>query len=543
MLANNLKALVVILPLIFGVFFLARRIFEDTITTGQIDRWRNLFIAVTIIVFLTPNFWLMLLLLCLVVAAFGFSEPAKPALFLLLLCAIPPVLKFVPGFAGINNLMALSPQNVLALCVLVPCMINATKMRKQNDAGTATDIFFLLYALVVLALSFREVTVTHGLRLASLFFLQAVPVYYVFSRWPKNIDDHKVMTAAITIPVLALSAVALAEFALRWHFYAHPYSTWLGIQNEAYSLRGGFLRTYASIMGPIAFGYMIMVSLILSYPLLSKKVKKLWNRSGVGLFGVALMTTLSRGPWFGAVLGTCLYILSGPRGFVRMIQVGLIGVVLLILLLPTPFGGTVLSLLPFVGDAAGQTIDYRRDLLVIGWDVMLDNPLFGSENYNETEQMKQLVQGQGIIDIVNSYLRIGLESGLVGLGLFLGIHLSALYSLWVSMRRTRHELPEISEICRAYMAAYVAILFVLATTSSLSPIGIFNFVIAGLSVALHRIAVSELSAIRTTPAEAKVAPDEVDAIHTASAKPVWKEGAAAVTKKTVPKHLQQYLKN
>ena len=541
MLANNLKALIVTLPLLIAGFYLARRMFADTIEGRVIDKWRNVFVVVTLVGFLVPNFWAVLLLIALVTVAFGHGDPLRPALFLLLLCSLPPTTQTIPGFAGINNIVSLSPQSVLALSILLPCLFVASKMRPLVKTGGATDIFFLLFAILTVALSFRDTSITNGMRLSIMFFLIAVPQYYVLSRWPKSYNDMKYMTAAIAIPLVALSCVAFAEFLMRWHFYAQMHQAWLSTNVAPYSSRSGFLRAYASVSNPISFGYMLMVALVLSFPLLSVS-KKQWARLSFALFAAALFMTLSRGPWFGAVMGAGVYLLTGPRGVIRIFQLGIAGVLAMLLLLPTPVGNTIIELLPFVGDAAGDTISYRQQLLETGWQVMLDNPFFGSTDYLEIDKMRELIQGQGIIDVVNSYLGVGLRSGFTGLGLFLGLHLTALFAVWRSMNQTKEMLPELSKMCRAFFAIYVAILFVLATTSSVAPIATFNFVFAGLAVALHRVAVFEMEALVTAPVDVQQEL-EVKKERSARVAPAWKGGASAASEKAVPKHLQQYLKN
>ena len=547
MLANNFKALVVVLPLIFGVFFVARKLYAEHIPLAQIDRWRNLFMAVTVIVLLIANYWLMLLVLFVLILGFGFTEKQKPVLFLLLFLAIPPVTQFIPGFAGIGKLIGFSPQGFLALIVLTPCLVYGARMRQLNKSATATDIFFFLYALLVIALSFRGTSMTDGFRLITLFYMQAIPVYFVLSRWPKTLGEFNMVTAATVLPILALSATAIPEFILQWHFYAHSYSSWFGFSTEVYSSRGGFLRTYGSTSGPIAFGYLITVGLILSLPILSSKKTSLYGWGVIGLMAAALITTLSRGPWFGAILGAGLYVLNGPQGISRSLKLGIGGLLVMVMLLPTPLGNTIIGLLPFVGGDAGETIDYRRELLTVGWQVMLDNPLFGSADFKEAEAMQELIQGQGIIDVVNSYLKIGLESGFIGLGLYLGLHLSAIGALWSSMRKTRVLLPEVSELCRAYFSAYIAIMFILATTSSVPPVGMFNFAMAGLAVGLHRVAQEALAKVKVNaPAQQTADGSFEEPIAPLSKKSEalkpWQKGAMAGSG-NVPKHLQQYLKD
>jgi O-antigen ligase len=70
------------------------------------------------------------------------------------------------------------------------------------------------------------------------------------------------------------------------------------------------------------------------------------------------------------------------------------------------------------GGAAGlQTIDYRQELLDTSLALIKQSPWFGVPNY--AYYMQGLRQGEGIIDLVNSFLAIALDAGLVGLAMYI----------------------------------------------------------------------------------------------------------------------------
>ncbi|MEL7485765.1 MAG: O-antigen ligase family protein [Pseudomonadota bacterium] len=542
--SNSLKALIVVLPLFFGAFFVARVAFANVIDRATVDRWRNAFLVVTIIGFLTPNFWAMLFFVAVASLLFAAREPRLPALYLVLLCALPPEFALVPGFAGMNYLLLLSPQILLAFVLLGPAMANAGKMRREPGAGgVSTDTLFLLYILLLAALSFRDTTVTNGMRATLALFATFVAPYYAISRWIKTSDDVKAMTAAVVLPVLALSAVAIAELLLSWHFYAQVTAIWKTANFHIYTERSGFVRVYASLINPISFGYMVAVATILSLPFIGNGgVKKFWGVAGLALFGAALFATLSRGPWLGAALGVGVYFLIGPRGFSRAIQLALGGAVGFAALLPTPVGRTVYDLLPFVGEEAGETISYRQELFETGWAIALRNPVFGSTSFTNTAEMQGLVQGQGIVDYVNSYLLVVLESGFVGLALFLGVHLTALAATFHASRKTARTDPVMSAFCRAYFAAHLAVLFMIATTSSVAPLSTVNFIIAALGLGVSRAA-------RAAPSSDPVAgradaPPGSSPAHAApaSAGPTPSPVAQGFSR-PIPKHLRQYVRD
>lgn len=543
---TNIKALIVVLPMLFAGFMLAQLALKDTLPRKQIENWRNFFLAITIIGFMIPNFWLMLICISGAAYVFGAMEKSPPSIYLLLLCALPPTTLAIGGFGPINHLLSPSPQMVLGAALLIPCLFAGYRARRDNAAGTNTDLFFALYAALMVVLAFRGTTFTDGIRGALTFSLVTIPQYYVLSRWSKSYEDIKRITVAFVLALLALCMVTLPEFVMSWHVYAGVEQIWAYARDTTYISRGGFLRTYASLVNSITFGYVAMLALILSLPFVTQAKSKLWSGLVLFVFAVGLVTTFSRGPWMGAVIGSGLYVMLGPNGFSRSIRLGIAGFIGALLVSPTPIGTAIFEILPFVGGGeATGTIDYRQELFNVGSRVMLDHPWFGSEDYLQREDMQTLIQGQGIIDIVNSYLRIGLNSGFIGLGLFLGVQFSALFGLWKAMRRTRHLLPELSALCRAYFSALFAMLVVLATTSSVPPIDTLNFVIPALALAVHRVSITELAKLSavpdgdtpTEPSSETIAPTKPKQKN----KPVWEKSNTG-GQRAIPKHLQQYTK-
>jgi O-antigen ligase len=88
------------------------------------------------------------------------------------------------------------------------------------------------------------------------------------------------------------------------------------------------------------------------------------------------------------------------------------------LLAVVPGGQKVLDLLPFIGMVEVENITYRQRLIDNAVIVIQRTPWLGSFDYRSTPQMQSMTQGQGIIDIVNTYIGVALSFGLNGLTLF-----------------------------------------------------------------------------------------------------------------------------
>jgi len=487
--ADTIKALVVVFPVLFGVFFFARFIFAPVIEPKRMDRWAMIFLTVTVIGFLIPNYWVMCIVVVMFLAGVVFFriEENLPALFALLVCALPPNSKPIPGFAGINELFPISPPLLLSIMLLFVGLFYFRRITAKLHGIVVTDICMFLYIGVVFALAFRDTTVTDGLRIIWVSFFTVFLPYFIFSRWAKTYDDLKIICTAIIVPLLALSATAFLEPLFNWHFYAMPAQNWHGA--SPYALRSGLLRVYASVLGPIEFGFLVMIAMTLALPMLGSKLPKIPAYAGISGFAGALLLTFSRGPWLGAVISIAMYVVSGPKGLSRGVVAGFASIFLFIILALSPFGDKVLGILPFFGDVDGEyeTFSYREKLFRNGSQVIMENPFFGSTKFWENPKMQELIQGQGIIDLVNSYIQVGLNHGLVGLSLFVGILFSSCYGAYRAMRLLRPHNRELSAYARAFFASMAGIIVLIATTASNSQVPIFYWMLAGLCVSIRRL--------------------------------------------------------
>ena len=117
---EHYRALVVILVLAIAVFTLARRAAADLIPSGDFARRRNLWFVLTLLAFLSPNFWAFAGIAATLLVVAQRREHNPMALFFLLLFLIPPTSIAVPGFGLVNYLLDLNYVRLLTLCVLLP---------------------------------------------------------------------------------------------------------------------------------------------------------------------------------------------------------------------------------------------------------------------------------------------------------------------------------------------------------------------------------------------------------------------------------------
>jgi O-antigen ligase len=170
-----------------------------------------------------------------------------------------------------------------------------------------------------------------------------------------------------------------------------------------------------------------------------------------------------------------------------------------------PGGTRWIDFLPFVGTVETGSVDYRKQLFEQSLVVIQHNPLFGDADYRQAPELLQLIQGEHIIDFVNTYLEIALSSGLVGLSLFLGIFASILARLRRLLKFHAVRDADFDTYVRASIATLIAILVTIATAANIDFIPYVYWSFAGLTVAIIRIGYRELAGVAPAGKASQVA--------------------------------------
>ncbi len=308
--------------------------------------------------------------------------------------------------------------------------------------------------------------------------------YFVISRSLKDLQGFRDALLSLVTATMILALIGTFEVTRHWLLY-QPVIGALALEGGmlAYLERSDVLRAIAAAGHPIALGYMMVVAIGL-YLSLNQSIKsKLHRRLGLVLLVAGLIAPLSRGPWLGAVALIIVFIITGPYAIRRLAKLAFAAMVTLSLLAVLPGGKKVINLIPFIGETEASNITYRQRLIETSWTVIKNNPWFGSVNYKETPEMESMRQGQGIIDIVNTYIGIALESGLVGLFLFSCFFLLIVFDIFSSLRRIPDKKSDEHLLGRSLLATLIAILVIIFTVSSITIIPIIYWSVAALGVA------------------------------------------------------------
>ena len=115
------------------------------------------------------------------------------------------------------------------------------------------------------------------------------------------------------------------------------------------------------------------------------------------------------------------------------------------------------------------------------------SPFFGSVDFLKEPEMLEMIQGEGIVDVVNTYIGIALMYGYVGLVLFIVVFLSILFSIYKVIKKLPDKTSEEFLLGRCLISSIVGLLVIIYTASNIGIVTTLYWAVAGMSVAFIRI--------------------------------------------------------
>ncbi|MBI5270565.1 MAG: O-antigen ligase family protein [Burkholderiales bacterium] len=487
---SHLKALPVILAAALVLFWIAGFAWPALARDGELRRLRWAFLLLTLLAFASPSIWVYVMAMPVVVAAFlvpaGDRGARAATLWAGLLLAVPSVGAYLPGFGGIGNFFEMTHARALTMALLVPALVWVRQgPRAPGPLGVAVDWFVLAFFAVQLAVVLPYASRTDLIRQAFVLCLDTLLPYWVFSRVFQDPEGLRSALRAFVLTAMVLSVLAVFESVRRWPLYdAVPEAWHMSWDLNVFLERAGLLRAKASAGHSLVLGSVLVVALGF-WAALRHEVPRRWL-GHLGTLGLVagLAASMARGSWLGALLLGLLLLLLGAAPIKRLLLAGVAGAGALLVAAQIPAMRFVVDLLPFIGEVDAFNVTYRQRLFEISIALISNSPWLGVPGY--LDHMEELRQGQGIIDIVNSYLAIGLATGVVGLGAFVGGFATMLWSLW-RLQRERDAAPEGRQLAACLLATTLSLMFVLVTTSSIVIVPAMTYMLLGLGVSCARL--------------------------------------------------------
>ncbi len=488
-----MKPLLVVVVVAAILFRVAKPLALKFTTEEVFLRRRNVWFFLTIVAFLSPNFWLYAFLAMPVLLWAARKDSNPVGLYLLLLQVIPVVPADIP-VSGIGALFSLDHFRLLSFCVLIPAV---WRLRKSSDplrlgAFVLSDLLLLGYGALLVAFFIPpdlpsrvmlQDSLTNAIRRAFLFALDIYLVYFSVSRWCSS--RSKLVDAMVSYGLASVIVAVLAfiESARNWLLYVDLAVRWSNDSSFGFYLsRGTWLRAQATAGHPLALGFLVAIAfgfwLYLQNQVTSKSGKSLVTL----LLWLGLLAAYSRGPWVGAIVIYASFAALGPRGFSRLMRAAAVLAVVAATVALTPLGEKIITVLPFMGGTVDSgSLGYRQLLTQRSLDLIFASPFFG--DHFPWSKMEDLRQGQGIIDLVNTYATIALLHGLVGLALFVGFILVGVSNTYSSARAIASSDADLGTLGVSITASVLGALIMISSNSFGLGIEKVYYILGGMAVA------------------------------------------------------------
>lgn len=493
---EQIRALIVILLLSTALFVFAQKIGGSISSASSFTRRRNLWLALTLSAFLSNSFWIFAAFAIPLLLFANRRESNPPALYFFILLVLPVASIQIPGMGLVNFLFDLTYARILALFVLLPAYFSLLAQGDHPTFGrSGPDKALTAYLALVAALYLREDTFTNTLRHAFYLFTDVFLPYYVISRSLRSMHAFRDAIFSLVMAITILAPLAIFEATKHWLLYSSvTHALDLNGGMTGYLGRDGMLRAIATTGQPIALGYVMTVGigfyLYLQRLIQSNHIRRIGMLSLIA----GIIAPLSRGPWIGAAVLIFAFISTGRNALRRLAGITLAITLFVPMVAMLPGGERVINLLPFIGNTEKGNIDYREQLLTNSLIVIQRNPWFGSPTFLDNPEMQGMVQGEGIVDIVNSYLFVALETGFVGLGLFVAFFVLTLLGISRAMRSIPDKDSEEYLLGRALLSTQLAIMVIIFTVSSISVIPIVYWSVAGIGMAYAQMVRNNVAA-------------------------------------------------
>lgn len=510
----SLKELIVVLVIGSSVFAVARPVVLLFSTEEDFQRRRNLWVALTAAAFLSPSFWLFALVAIPLLVRAGRRDSSPAALYLFLLHVIPPISVPIP-MIGISYLFDIDNYLLLSFCVLVPA---ALRMRRAGIGATvrpleAPDLFLLGYGVLTSILYIRPeiaggalspLTFTDCLRRMFVFFFANFMAYYAITRLSSTRRSIVDALGAYCLACAVLVGIALFESVRHWLLYGEMAGRWgVGSPISLYIARGSSLRAIASTGHALALGYLLAVAFGMWLYLQSYLQSARLRMAGAAWYWIGLLAAFSRGPWIGAVSIYLSFAALSPGAVGKVFKAVVVAVVTAVLVYLSPLHDKLAAVLPFLGGTVDyENVLYRQRLWDRAWQLIGASPVWGDQD--ALLKMHDLRQGQGIIDLVNTYVEVLLDNGFVGLFLFLSFILVPLFKAWGASRTSVRSDNDLGMLGTSIVCCILGTLLLLENGSFATGPERMFYALAALAAAYARLIRSRQYEIRDRPMVAGV---------------------------------------
>lgn len=481
---DGIKSLVVVLTLALTVFALAKPACLKFMTPEDFARRRMVWVVLTCAAFLSPSLWIFTAVALPLVYWAGTVDKHPTALYLIVFITAPFARVPIP-LPLVNQLFELTPFRVFSIALLIPAAIRLVRSGQANQPGLVkVDLALFAFCFLQLALYFPYQSFTNTARSAVLFLLDTYVLYFVFSRAAAERAAMRDTLASYWLACVVLVPIVIFEAARSWLLYTNIPFRWGDPNMLSWLFRDGVLRAQGPAGHSLTMGFALATAFGFWLYLGSHQSKRALWLVGAAIWA-GLVATYSRAPWVVAAASLLLYVILSPAGRRNIVGVTVGVAVAVACLSVTSFGARILATLPFIGTKDQDNVDYRQQVAEVSWRLIKQNPFFG--DIFAARYMEELRQGQGIIDLVNTYASMAVFYGLVGATLFVACFAYPVFRSAVAMTGARQGSQDDANLGAVLVVCMLGVLLMMATASFGGAFEQLAWVLAGLCSAYPAI--------------------------------------------------------
>lgn len=379
--------------------------------------------------------WVVYAVLVAILPMTARNRAEAAALFLVANGAVPELSTYLT--VGGAAIFAIDKWMCLSIGLLIVFL-------KEPRTGLRFNGWFDIPFLLMLGLEFvqaRDQNFTSTVRSLLTTILAIGLPYFIFTRSIGKVEDMRRVMVALVLIGFVLATIGIFESRMHFLAYQQMYRALnvAGLDGKLFKERGGILRAVTSFGEATGFSQFLAIALIATIAMRYSFRTTSRMVIALGVISVGIFVTSSRNAWIAAGIGVLTFDLYRRRYLALSGKAAVLGMAYTFLVLIAEFSPYVATMMGKSADTAG-TADYRSQLLKRGLEEFRKHPYAGLNIQSVMDNMIDMKQGEGIIDIVNAYLFYGLTAGIGGvIALALVFSLPA-WAMIVSRKRLSEHL-------------------------------------------------------------------------------------------------------
>ena len=427
-----------------------------------------------------PMLWTQLIFALLMIACFDSRVPMAATYFFFFFWT--PAAGSLLAIAG-AYIAPLTPFMAFSAALFVGFLLHPENHQRRRFV--TTDAYMLAFIVVYCVCVSLRASPTGIARNIATYFIPYLLSYHVLSR--ARIEKPELVMRLLMFGAAAGALLCVFETVRHWPLYAGI----MGIKNDLWTTdapriwleRGGIARAYGPYAHPLTGGAMLGLAAIAAWGVFLARGRSVPLIATGLVILLGLASTLSRSGLVAVAVGMMTFQILRGR-YLLAVLVPLAGLI------------AIVSLPILAGDDAQFSTTYRLGLIsgvprALGSGVWL-----GHREAVGLGLLDDFLQGQGIVDLVNAYIAIVVEGGIVSLIPFI-LFLFSIFPHYRAIRRLRPDRDQLV-LAQTLFSIQAALLVALALLSSwVAPMQV-SFLVGAIMIAL-RFEIARARAADTKP--------------------------------------------